>query len=115
MNPPQVQAQSIKIVDQVIEGPLRGSNIIGKNIENFGDLVNVILAFIYPVAGLIILYFFIQAGFIMVMSRGNADKFVEAKGKMITTVIGFVILMSAYLVARIIQEVFYGAPGILPR
>ncbi|MFS8159628.1 MAG: hypothetical protein ACMG6E_05345 [Candidatus Roizmanbacteria bacterium] len=114
MNPIKVFAQDVQVAGQTISGPLNGVNIIGKKIENLGDLTNVILAFLYPAAGLIILFYFIQSGFYMMLSKGNADKFGEAKHKMTFTVIGFVLLMTSFIVVRVLQAIFHVGAGILP-
>ncbi|KXK08611.1 MAG: hypothetical protein UZ21_OP11001000602 [Microgenomates bacterium OLB22] len=109
----RVFAQEVEIAGQVIRGPLNGRNIIGRPVENLGDLLSLFLAFIYPLAGLFILYFLLLAGYRLIMSRGDMGKVAEAKKSLSISFLGWEFLFrrllspdfSPYLL--ILAQLFY--------
>lgn len=66
----------------------------------------VINFFIYIIAGPIIALTFAYAGFLMVTSGGNPSKKDEAKGIMGKAIIGFVLLLAAWLIVKTVLVVF---------
>lgn len=111
----RVFAQEVEIAGQVIRGPLNGRNIIGRPVENLGDLLSLFLAFIYPLAGLFILYFLLLAGYRLIMSRGDMGKVAEAKKIIVNLILGMGILISAFVISRLLSLSFDFGPTILPR
>lgn len=93
-------AQSVTIDGQTIKGPL------APGIETLADVVNIIYRFLIPVAGIILLIVLILGGYRFMLSRGEPDKLKSAKGLITNGLIGFVLLMVAYLIVRIISIVF---------
>lgn len=66
-----------------------------------------LLAYIYVVAGLILLLFLISGGIGLMTSAGNPDKSKAAYGKITGAVIGFLIIFVSYFIAKI-AEVLLG-------
>ncbi len=99
-------AQRISIRGQPIEGPLKGINTVG-------DLVNTLMNFLVPLAGVILLLVLIWGGYDLMMSGGNPEKVKSAQAKITTGVIGFVLLVLAYLIVRIISYIFGLQTGII--
>ena len=83
-----------------------------------GDLVSLIIKSSLTIAGLLVLFLFIFAGFSIMMGAGSDNPEQSAKGKKAATsaVIGFVIIITAYLIIRIIEVMtgsnFITQPGI---
>jgi len=93
-------AQEVTIDGQKIKGRL------SDDINNLGDLVNIIIAFLIPVAGIILLIILILGGYGYMMSRGEPEKLKTAKGRITTALIGFALLLTAYLIVRVISGIF---------
>ncbi|MFH1230999.1 MAG: Ig-like domain-containing protein, partial [Planctomycetota bacterium] len=66
--------------------------------ETVARIINVVLGFLGVIAVLLILY----AGFIWMTSQGNSEKIQRAKLILISAVIGLLIVLSAYTLARFI-------------
>lgn len=100
--------QNISISGTEIKGPL------DPNIQNLGGLISRILSFIIPLAGIVLLFVLIWGGFDYMMSQGNPEKVKSAQAKITTGLIGFFLLISSYLIVRVIAGIFgLGGAGIL--
>lgn len=100
-------AQKITIGGTGFEGPL------DPNIQNLGDLISRILSFIIPLSGIVLLFVLIWGGYDYMMSQGNPEKIKSAQAKITTGLIGFFLLISSYLVVRLIAGIFGLSTGIL--
>lgn len=89
-----------------IKGPLEG-------ITSLTDLVSVVTNFLYPFAAVILLLVLIWGGYDFLMSRGDPEKVNGGKAKMTAGIIGFVLLMLSYLIARVLGFIFDVGNGIL--
>lgn len=99
-------AQQINISGQPIEGPLRGINTLG-------DLVNKVVELLIPLAGIILFFVLIWGGYDFLMSQGNPEKIKGAQAKITTGIIGFVLLIFAYVIVKLIAKIFSVGEGIL--
>jgi hypothetical protein len=100
-------AQKIKIDGQEIQGPLDPS------IVTISDLIGKVVGFIMPLALIILFFVFVAGGYDFILSRGNPERVKSAKAKLTTGIIGFVLLVSSYVVVRIIATVFGLDGGVL--
>lgn len=100
-------AQTVNFGGTNIQGPL------DPKIQNLGDLISRILSFIIPLAGIVLLFVLIWGGFDYMMSQGNPEKLKGAQAKITTGLIGFFLLISSYLVVRLIAGIFGLSTGIL--
>jgi len=100
-------SQSVNLNGQTIQGPL------DTNIQTLGDLINKILVFLMPAAGLILLFVLIWGGFDFMMAQGNPEKIKSAWGKITSGIIGFILLITSYLIVRLIAKIFGLENGIL--
>ena len=98
-------AQQIKINNQAIEGPL-AFNTLG---EVISQVVNV---FLIPIASVILLLVFIWAGYDFMMSEGNPEKIKSAQAKITSGIIGLVLLITAFLIVRVVELIFGLRSGI---
>ncbi len=97
-------AQSVNINGQNIEGPLK--TIGGQPIEKLSDVVNIVLVFIYPLAGILLFLFLVMGGYDYLLSGGNAEKVKAGQAKIASALIGFFLLITSYLAVRVIAYVF---------
>jgi len=100
-------AQTVQFGGTSIKGPLDSS------IQNLGDLVSRILSFLIPLSGVVLLFVLIWGGYDYMMSQGNAEKVKSAQGKITTGIIGFILLISSYLIVRVIAKIFGLSTAIL--
>jgi TRAP-type C4-dicarboxylate transport system permease small subunit len=93
-------AQTVNFGGTEIKGPL------DPKIQKLGDLVSIILSFIIPLSGVILLFVLIWGGYDYMMSQGNPEKIKSAQGKITTGIIGFFLLIGSYLIVRLITGFF---------
>lgn len=105
-------AQQVGIGGMKINGPLDGSNIIGKKIETLGDLINLLLPFIMTLAGIVLFLVLVWGGIDVMTAQGSADKMKSGRAKVTAAVIGIVLLILSYFVTKLIAYIF-GMDGIL--
>jgi TRAP-type C4-dicarboxylate transport system permease small subunit len=98
-------AQQIVIDEKTIEGPL-AFNTLGEVISR---VVNV---FLIPIASVILLLVFIWAGYDFMMSEGNPEKIKSAQAKITSGIIGLVLLISAFLIVRVVELILGFRSGI---
>lgn len=102
----RILAQQVDIGGQPITGPLQGIN-------NLSDIVNKVVEFLIPLAGIILLLVLIWGGYDYLMSQGNPEKIKGAQAKITTGIIGFVLLVVSYVVVKLIAKIFGFDVGIL--
>lgn len=65
-------------------------------------LSKLVLKYIFPLAGLILLFFLINGGFDLLTSTGDPKKIEAGKEKITAAIVGFTILFVAYWLYKII-------------
>jgi len=100
-------AQIVNFGGTEIKGPL------DPKIQKLGDLISRMLTFIIPLSGIVLLFVLIWGGYDYMMSQGNPEKVKTAQAKITTGIIGFILLISSYLVVRVIAGIFGLSTGIL--
>lgn len=77
------------------------------NGKTIGDLVSVGLGIAFVVAGIVLLVSFIIAGISLISGAGqnNPEKLEKSKQALTSTVIGFVVVFTAYWIVKLIQQV----------
>jgi hypothetical protein len=88
-------AQKINIGGEEVSGPI-------KNISTLGDLINTIMNFLVPLAAVILFIVLLWGGYDYLLSRGSPDKIKGAKAKITAGIIGFVLLLTSYILVRFI-------------
>jgi hypothetical protein len=79
--------------------------------SNIGDIISQFLPLLFTFAGLILLVFLIWGGLQLMLSRGDQKAAGEAKSKITSALIGFILVFFAYLIVQFIGAVF-GLQGI---
>ncbi len=72
------------------------------------DTVNNVIKFLIKITGVLVVIVFLYAGFLMISSRGDAAMISQAKGLFGNVLIGFVILLTAFLVINTIMGILVG-------
>ncbi|MBI4009024.1 hypothetical protein HY357_02225 [Candidatus Roizmanbacteria bacterium] len=100
-------AQQICIGGECITGPLPS------DINTLGAIVNRVVQFLIPLAVIILLLVFIWGGYDYMMSQGNPEKVKSAQAKFTTAIIGFILLVTSYVLVRLISIIFGLGGGII--
>ena len=90
-----------------IEGPITAETI-DKNFGGqltLGSIISRALDYVFPFAGLILLIMLIIGGFQILLSKGNPEAVKAGQDKVVSALIGFVIIFLAYWLMQIIQTV----------
>lgn len=91
---------NITIGGSTIESPLRD------DITSISSLINAILPFVFSIAGILLFVLIVMGGFKILTSDGNPDQFSEGKKTITAAIIGFILLMLAFFVTRLIAFIF---------
>lgn len=67
--------------------------------------VTIILRYVFPIAGILMLIFLVLGGFQLMTSRGDPKAVESAKGKITNALLGFVIIFIAYWLVSLIANV----------
>lgn len=95
--------------NMTIKSPLR------PEITNLSELFNTLLKFLLPFAIVIFFVMSMYAGYLLLSSQGSADKIKQAQGIFMSSIVGFVLLLTAFLIVRIVAHIFGFGGGILPQ
>lgn len=71
--------------------------------KTVGDIINMVLPYVFVIAGLILLVMLILGGIQLMTSAGNPDKIKAGSGRITHALIGFLIVFIAYFVAQLVQ------------
>lgn len=85
--------------------PETGSPTVASTFSTPADLINTILPNIYILAGVLLLFFFIGAGWKMIMNPQSSKSAEEGKKSLGYAVGGFILLIAVYWIVQIIQVV----------
>lgn len=71
-----------------------------------GGIINQLLAFAFPLAGLILFVMIVWGGFTMVSGASNKKALDDGKKRIVAAVIGFILLFIAYWIMQILEVIF---------
>lgn len=83
-----------------IDDPMRGK------FKTLADVINEFLKYLFPLAGLVLLGVLILGGFQLLTSGGNPETVQKGKDKIVSGIVGFLILALAYWIVEILGKVF---------
>lgn len=93
-------APVLKIGDKEILSPV-------PQFTSFGDVISILLPYIFVIAGLILFGLLIVNGFNFLTSGGDPKKTEGAKGGITAALIGFGIIIAAYWLTQILEYVLH--------
>lgn len=88
--------------DIVVEGPLRPELAQA----GVGGIISLLLSFLYAFAAVILFFMFVWGGYDILTSQGSEEKMSSGSQKIASGVIGFILLVLAFFVTRIVAYVF---------
>lgn len=70
-----------------------------------GDIISALIPYIFVVAGLILFGYLIWGGFEFLTSAGDPEKIKTAQSKLVSAIVGFVIIFASYWLVQILEVV----------
>lgn len=71
---------------------------------SLGGIVDTLLGYLFPIAGIIALVFIIQGGYMWIISGGDPSKVKQAQGTLTWAILGLVIVMVIFGVIRVLID-----------
>lgn len=105
---PTAAPVGISVGGQTISNPL-----LNPSIQTLGDVVNLLLPFLYGIAGVILFFVILWGGFDILLSAGESEKVEGGRMKITSGIIGFVLLALSFLLARLVTYIFGLGNGII--
>ncbi len=102
----QLLAQTLQVGGATVNGPLKGINDVGQ-------LISVLLSFLFPLAAVILALVIIWGGYDFLLSGGESEKIQSGKAKITYGLIGFVLLTLSFIAAKLIGSIFGLGGGII--
>lgn len=87
------------LIPVVLNVPIMGVTQVG----SIGDYVNIVYKYLIPAAAMFAALMFTIAGFQYMTAGGDKSAVSKAKGRMVNTVVGLVLIMSVYTIAYLID------------
>jgi hypothetical protein len=79
---------------------------LGDSFKTPAGVINRVLFFIFPIAGLLLFVMIVWGGFEMLMGAANSKSKDAGRQRITAAIIGFVLLFSAYWITQIVEIVF---------
>lgn len=93
-------AQNLNLpgITGTITGPLDPNRF-----SSLGDIITIALQYLFPIAGLIMFLFIVYGGFQWLTASGDPKKVEAARNRITYAVVGFVLLVAAYWITKIVE------------
>lgn len=88
-------------------GDIQSASGINLKFSSLGELISIIFRdYIFYIVGILLLVYLIVGGLQLMLSRGDPKAVSAAQSKITNAVIGFVIVVIAYFLVRLIGQLF---------
>jgi hypothetical protein len=94
-----------------VNGPIPTGTFSNSGGFTLADVVSRLMLFIFPIAGLILFLNIMWSGFSYLTSAGDPKKMEMAKGRLTTSLIGFIILFLAFWITQLVAFIL-GIKGV---
>lgn len=107
----KILLSQLKIGNQTIDSPLVDKN--GNQYQNLGQIIGAVTNFLIPIGAVILLFVLIWGGYDFMLSQGSPDKIKSARSKIVSGIVGLVLMVFAFIIAKFISYLFDINGGIL--
>ncbi len=73
--------------------------------SNIGAIISDLLKYIFPLSGLLLLFFLISGGFDLMTAAGDPKKTEQAKEKITAAIVGFIIVFVAFWIWQLVRYI----------
>lgn len=85
---------------------LSGATGLNTSLDNIGSIISLAVKFLFPIAGIILLFYLVAGGFQIMLSSGDPKAMEGGQKKITNAIIGFVIIFIAFWLVVIISKIF---------
>lgn len=99
---------------------LPGGNIIDSQspvntrFPDLASLITLALNIAFLAGGFLAFYFLVWGGLSYIMAQGKKEELAKARAKLTWAIIGFIVILLAFMIAKFIGEIFMPDKGGLP-
>jgi hypothetical protein len=86
-------------------GSLKSYSVPNFQTSTPSQIINSLLGYLFPFAGLLLMLYLIYGGFMFLTSGGDANKAQVAKGIITTALIGFLIIFASYWIVQMVSRI----------
>ena len=97
---------SISLFQLTLPGGMNINDPLKGKFTSLSDVVSQFLRYLFPLAGLVLLGVLIMGGFELLTSGGNPESVQKGKDKIVSALVGFLIMALAYWLVQILGTVF---------
>jgi hypothetical protein len=105
MNIHSLLAQTVNVGGKTIKGKLQLPGSGGAE-PTLGAIISLLVQVVIGLASVVLFLIFIWAGYDFVVSRGDPQKIAAARNKITYGIVGYILLVVAFLIVRIVSQVF---------
>jgi len=92
------------IIPRITDIPELADSNLG-NWDSISDIVSQVLAYVFPIAGILVFIYLLYGGFNLMLAAGNEEGIREGKAKITNALIGFLIIFVSYWIVQILEIV----------
>ncbi len=70
-----------------------------------GDIISKLLPYVFSISAILLLIYIASGGLQLMLSRGDPKAIEGAKGKITNAIIGFIILLLAYVIVKLLGQI----------
>lgn len=74
---------------------------------NLADIINKLLPYVFTLSGIVLFLLLLASGFEFLTSAGDEKKLQQAKGRITSALVGFIIIVAAYWLTQIVEFLFH--------
>src|SRR3989344_3165457 len=81
-----------------------GKDFFLQDLTDLGDLISILVSNSIAIAGVILVFLVIFAGITMISGSGDPQKLEQGKNILTAGIIGFIIVVGAFLIVRLLES-----------
>lgn len=85
-----------------------------KDLNTLGDLISVFLNIVFYAAGFLAFYYLVWGAFSYIMAQGKKEELAKARARITWAIVGLMIILLSFFIAKFVGEIFKPRIGGLP-
>ena len=87
---------------------------LNQNFQNLGSLISPLLNIFFYVAAFLAFFWLVWGAFAYIMAQGQKENLAKARNRLTWAIMGLMVVLLAYFIARFVGEIFRPGIGGLP-
>lgn len=84
---------------------------VNTRFPDLASLISLLLNIVFYAAGFLAFYYLVWGALSYIMAQGNKENLAKARARITWAIIGLIIVLLAFLIARFATEIFPPSPG----